>query len=170
MKKIVLTMVALLSMTAAVAQSNDNKRDFKVPQKPTPEEMTNRMANDLSLTDEQKTQVLALNKEYESVLGGPGMRRGPRTQRQDGETGATEQAPKVRPQGNRPERPQMSEAQMEEMKQRMEKRQEYDAKLKNILNNEQYENYQKMNRRGFGRPGGPRGPRGGQGLDRASQE
>ena len=62
------------------------------------------------------------------------------------------------------------QAQMEEMKQRMEKRQEYDAKLKNILNNEQYENYQKMNRRGFGRPGGPRGPRGGQGLDRASQE
>lgn len=167
MKKIVLTMVALLSMTAAVAQSSDNKREFKAPQKPTPEEMTNRMAKDLSLTDEQKTQVLALNKEYESVLGAPGMRRGPRPQKNDGATGATEQTPKAKPQGERPERPQMSEAQMEEMKQRMEKRKEYDAKLKSILNSEQYENYQKTNRRGFGVP---RGPRGGQRPDRAPQE
>ena len=44
MKKIVMTMVALLTMTAAVAQDNNSENrqrpEFK---KPTPEEMTNRM-------------------------------------------------------------------------------------------------------------------------------
>jgi serine/threonine protein kinase len=44
------------------------------------------------------------------------MHRGPRPQRPDGQTGASEQAPKAKPQGERPERPQMSEAQREEMK------------------------------------------------------
>lgn len=167
MKKIVLTMVALLSMTAAVAQSNDTKKEFKAPKKPTPEEMTNRMAKDLSLTDQQKAQVLALNKEYEKVLGGPGMRRGPRPQKSDVEKSATEQAPKAKPQGERPERPQLSEAQKAEMKQNMEKRKEYDIKLKKILNDKQYENYQKMYRRGFG---GPHGHHGGPRPDKAPQK
>ena len=67
MKKIAMTMVALLTMTAAVAQNNENgeRREFK---KPTPEEMTNRMADQLKLDDKQKTKVLELNKEYEGVL------------------------------------------------------------------------------------------------------
>lgn len=167
MKKIVLSMIALLSMTAAMAQNSDTKKEFQVPQKQTPEEMTDRMAKELSLTDEQKTKVLELNKEYENVLGRPGMRRGPRPQRPDGQTGASEQAPKAMPQGERPERPQMSEAQREEMKKFMEKRQEYDGKLKDILNSEQYEKYQSSHRRGFG---GPRGPRGGQRFERAPQQ
>ena len=63
MKKFLMTMVALLTMTAAVAQDNDNRerREFK---KPTPEEMTNRMAEELNLDDQQKAKVLELNKEY----------------------------------------------------------------------------------------------------------
>ena len=110
MKKIAMTMVALLTMTAAVAQNNENgeRREFK---KPTPEEMTNRMADQLKLDDKQKTKVLELNKEYEGVLmGGPGMGRGmgrgPRGPRPDGETGATQNNDQQRPQ-----RPEMTEEQ-----------------------------------------------------------
>ena len=163
MKKIVLMMVALLSMTAVQAQENDNnlnQQQFRGPRQMTPEQMTERMTNDLKLTDEQKTKVLALNKEYEQVISGPGM-RGPRPQRPDGESGATAQKDQ-----KRPERPQLTDEQREEMKQRMEKRQEYEKKLKEILTEDQYKQYQESRpgRRGFGRgfgggrPGGP-GPR-----------
>ena len=160
MKKIVMTMVALLTMTAAVAQNNENgqRPEFK---KPTPEEMTNRMAENLKLDDKQKSKVLALNKEYESVLGGPGMGRGfgrgmGRGPRPDGETGASQNNDQQRPQ-----RPQMTEEQRAQMQQMMEKRQEYDKKLKEVLTDEQYKTYQEQNqRRGFGRRGGFGGQRG----------
>ena len=159
MKKIVLMMVALLSMTAVQAQENDNnlnQQQFRGPRQITPEQMTERMTNDLKLTDEQKTKVLALNKEYEKVIAGPGM-RAPRPRNTDGESGATTQQNQ-----QRPERPQMTDAQREEMKQRMEKRKEYEEKLKEILTEDQYKKYQESRpgRRGFGggRPGG-RGPR-----------
>lgn len=158
MKKIVLMMVALLSMTAVQAQENEknNNQQFRGPRQITPERMTERMSNDLKLTDEQKTKVLELNKEYEKVIAGPGM-RGPRPQRPDGESGATAQKDQ-----KRPERPQLTDEQRQEMKQRMEKRQEYEEKLKEILTEDQYKKYQESRpgRRGFGggRPGG-RGPR-----------
>ena len=136
MKKIVMTMVALLTMTAAVAQNNENgeRREFK---KPTPEEMTNRMADQLKLDDKQKAKVLELNKEYEGVLmGGPGMGRGmgrgPRGPRPDGETGATQKNDQQRPQ-----RPELTEEQKAQMQKQMEKRQEYNKKLKEILTDEQ---------------------------------
>ena len=168
MKKILLTMVALLSLTAVQAQESDNKQQpqqFRGPRQMTPEQMTERMANDLKLTDEQKTKVLELNKEYEKVIAGPGM-RGPRPQRPDGESSATAQNGQ-----QRPERPQMTEEQRQEMQKRMEQRQEYEKKLKEILTEEQYKKYQKSRsqRRGFGRGPG-RGPRpggfGGQGGPR----
>lgn len=158
MKKIVLTMAALLTMMTAVAQQDDNN-ERKAPKKPTPEEMTNRLAEQLKLTDKQKTKVLALNKEYEDVIGGPGMgmggrRMGPRPDgpRPDGQTGATAQPSQQR------ERPQLTDAQRKEMQQRMEKRQEYDAKLKKILTDEQLQEYQKMHQHRGGR-GGHGGPR-----------
>ena len=168
MKKILLTMVALLSLTAVQAQESDNKQQpqqFRGPRQMTPEQMTERMANELKLTDEQKTKVLELNKEYEKVIAGPGM-RGPRPQRPDGESSATAQNGQ-----QRPERPQMTEEQRQEMQKRMEQRQEYEKKLKEILTEEQYKKYQKSRsqRRGFGRGPG-RGPRpggfGGQGGPR----
>ncbi len=156
MKKIVMTMVALLTMTAAVAQDGEKRerREFK---KPTPEEITNRMAEELKLDDKQKEKVLKLNKEYESVLmGGPGMGRGPRGPRPDGETGASK---KNDGQKERPQRPEMTDEQKAKMKAHMEKRQEYDKKLKEILTDEQYETYKKMHQR-HGRHGGPRGHHG----------
>ena len=108
MKKIFLTMVALLSMTAMMAQNeNGNNGERKAPKQLTPEEMTEKMATDLSLTAEQKTKVLALQKEYQDVNRGPRMggQRPPRPQA-DGQTGATQQ---------RPERPQLTEEQRAEM-------------------------------------------------------
>ncbi len=148
MKKMILTMVALLSMTVAVAQDSDQKRG-KAPKEMTAEEMTNRMAEQLSLTDAQKAQMLQLNTEYKDVIGRPGgmrgmrgMRGGMRGQRPDGNTSASEQ------QQQRPERPQLTDEQKAQMKERMAKRQEYDKKVKEVLTDDQYKTWQKQQRRG----------------------
>ena len=178
MKKMTLTMVALLSMTAMQAQDNNNvqtqeqtAKTLILPegQRPkimdlngTPELRTERMSKELSLTDEQKTKVLELNKVYQDVLAQEprqGNMRPRRQQQPDAETGATEQQKR--------ERPQLTDEQKAEMKQKMEKRKAYNDQLKKILSAEQYEKYQKSQvrhapRRGHGGPrkqGGPRGPR-----------
>ena len=121
----------------------------------TPEEMTTRMEKELGLTADQKTKVLALNKQYQDVLRGPAMGR-PRGPRPDAQTGATQQ--------NQQQRPQLTDEQKAQMKQQMEKRKEYDQKLKSILTDKQYKKFQKQHKHGHhGRPGhhgGPRGPRG----------
>lgn len=156
MKKVFLTMVTLLSMTAMMAQ-NDNKGEQKAPKQLTPEERTEKMAKHLDLTPEQKTKVLALNKEYQDIQKGPRM-GGPRPpkSKNDAQTGATEQ---------RPERPQLTDEQKAEMKKQMERRREFNDKLKEILTAKQYEKFQKKfhhghkGHKGFGkgpRPGGPR--------------
>ena len=156
MKKIVLSMVVLLSMTVAVAQ--DAKSDKKAPKEPTAEEMTNRMAQDLKLTDEQKTKVLALNKEYQDVLKAPRGFRGPRPEgkqgrgsQADGQSGATEQ------QGGkqRGQRPELTEEQKAKFKAHHAKREEYDKKLKQILTDDQYKSWKKRHGR-HGRLGGHR--------------
>lgn len=178
MKKMTLTMVALLSMTAMQAQDN---KESKVQEKAaaktlmlpegqrikvadlngTPELRTERMRKELSLTEEQATKVLALNKEYQDVLSQDprmgGMR--PQGQQADGETAATAQQQR--------QRPQFTDEQKAEMKQRMEKRKAYNDQLKTILTAEQFEKYQKTQmrrgtRRGQGGPnrqGARRGPR-----------
>ena len=159
MKKIVMTMIALLTMTAAVAQNNENgQRRF---QRPTPEDMTNRMADQLKLDDKQKSKVLDLNKEYESVLMG-GMGRGfGRGQGRPGGQGGFQGGQ----QGQRPQLTDEQRAEMQkQMQQRQEKRQEYEKKLKEILNDDQFKTYQEQQqqrrgRGGFGGPGGPRGQR-----------
>ena len=62
MKKIFLSLVAVMSMTAAMAQeANDQKAQEE--QRPRLEMRVNRMANQLKLTDEQKAQVLDLYKD-----------------------------------------------------------------------------------------------------------
>lgn len=158
MKKMILTMVALLSMT--VMQAQDNKKEscdckkehhMKAPKKMTPEQMTDKMAKELSLTDAQKPQVLALNKEYKDMFEkGPRMKgqRPPKPQT-DGETGATEQ--------QRPERPQLTDAQKAEMAKEKAQHEEYDKKLKKILNDDQYKKYKKMHKHGHRGHGGPHG-------------
>lgn len=138
MKKILLTMVALLSMTAVMAQDGD-KKERRAPKMFSAEEMTDRMANDLELTAEQKAKVLDLNKEF--------------TKDQQTQMKEREKA-----------REKAREKQMEKRKEFGEKRKAYDEKLKSILTPEQYKKYQEQHERGHhgrrGHQGGPRGPRG----------
>ena len=166
MKKIVLAMVALLSMTVAVAQDSE-KKDGNAPQQPTPEEMVERMAKDLNLTADQKAKVLALNKEYQDVLRGPGM--GPRRHHPEGRPDGDQKDQKDKKElkdkkdkkadkGERPERPELTDAQKAEMKARWEKRKEYDQKLQTILTAQQYKQWKKhYPRRGGRGHGGRRG-------------
>ena len=162
MKKMVLVLAAFLSVTVMMAQDNEKcecksqKHECKSQKQMTPECMTEKMAKDLSLTEEQKTKVLALNNEYKDVIGkGPRMggQRPPKAPA-DGETGASEQK-------QRPERPQLTDAQKKEMKAAKAKREEYQGKLKKILTDEQYKKYEKAQKRGHhgGHHGGPKGPR-----------
>ena len=158
MKKIVLTMVALLSMTVVMAQ--DAKSERKAPKEPSAEEMTNRMANDLKLTDEQKAKVLELNKEYKDVLKAPRRPRGPRP---DAQSGATQQEDqKDFKKGQRPERPELTDEQKTKFKAHHAKRQEYDKKLKQILTDDQYKSWKKKH--------GRHGRRDGKRPDKASKD
>ncbi len=151
MKKIILTLVALLSMTTMMAQ--DNNKERKAPKQMTPDEMTTRMTKELGLSADQKTKVLSLNKEYKDYIGGPGM-GGPGGARPDGD--AKQSGKKS---GNKQQRPEMSETQQKQMKQHMAKRQEYDKKLKKILSSDQYTKYEKQQkRRGPGNGNRPERP------------
>lgn len=136
MKKIVLTMIAILSMTVAMAQ-NDEKRDGnRGPRQFTPEQMVENLAGRLNLNDDQKAKLLELNKEYKDVLGGPrwgGRNGGNRPQRNENAG-----------EGQRPQRPQLTEEQRAQWQERMKKRQEYEEKLKGIFTEEQYKQYQEM--------------------------
>ena len=155
MKKVVLTLVALLSLTAVFAQSENKEQ--RAPRELTPQQRTDFLAKKLNLTDAQKSQLLVLNTEYADVLKGPGLRHGKHPRKPvDGENAASQQT-------QRPERPQMTDAQRDEMKKQFEKRKEYDEKVKKLLTEEQYKEYKKLQPRRHGHPGhhgkGPKGPR-----------
>ena len=144
-----MTLVALLSMTAVMAQNENGER--RAPRQMTPEDMTTRMTQQLSLTADQQTKVLALNKEYQDMFQRPGMGRGFGGGRPGGQGG---------------ERPQMTDEQRQQFQKQMQemqqKRQEYEKKLNVILTDDQYKTYEQSRQRrgGFGGPGGQRGPRG----------
>ncbi len=140
MKKILFTLVALLSMTTVMAQ--DKNGAPQPPKKMTHQEMTTQMTSQLKLNADQKTKVAALNKEYQDVLNGPGP-GGP------GGSGMGKGNPPKK--GNnadnsngRPEPPKMTDAQKKQMQQHQAKRQEYEKKLQGILSADQYKSYQKM--------------------------
>lgn len=131
MKKILLVMMALLTMTTAMAQPSDRK----APKKMTHQEMTIQMTSKLKLNDAQKAKVAALNKEYQDILMPP-------------------EPPKMAD-GSRPEPPKNGDKAMPKKpdSKHMAKRQEYEKKLKQILTDEQYKNYQKMQPPHGKRPG-----------------
>lgn len=151
-----MAIAAVMMMSVAFAQDDNNKQQ---PPKMDPAEMaqkqTERMTQELGLSDAQATKVLELNKKYAGKMGpgmgGPGGPRGKRPQADnstDGNTGATAQ------QGERPERPKMDESKMKEMK---EQREAYNKELKGILSDDQYTKYQENSKKRGGRRGGPRG-------------
>ncbi len=162
MKRFFLTMIAAAALTFAANAQQGNR-----PEPPTPEQTTERMAQQLELTDAQKSQVLALNTEYKDVIGrpfgGPGMGRpnGPRPEggeKPDGVSGATNNG-NPPAQGNRPELTEEQKAKFEEMR---TKREEYNTKLKAILTDDQYAKYEKSQKRGPHHGG----PNGGHGKDK----
>ena len=124
-------MMALLTMTTAMAQPSDRK----APKKMTHQEMTTQMTSKLKLNDAQKAKVAALNKEYQDILMPP-------------------EPPKMAD-GSRPEPPKNGDKAMPKKpdSKHMAKRQEYEKKLKQILTDEQYKNYQKMQPHHGKRPG-----------------
>lgn len=65
MKKIVLMMVALMTLTLAQAKTQKKPTNQK---KITHTEMTTQMTTKLKLSNAQKAKVAALNKEYELQL------------------------------------------------------------------------------------------------------
>lgn len=67
MKKIFLTAIAAMTMSFCMAQSNNtanNNGSRRGPRQLDATQMTERMTKELSLTDAQKTMVLALNKKF----------------------------------------------------------------------------------------------------------
>jgi len=132
MKKIILTMVALLSMTAMMAQTNNGER--KVPTKMTHEEMTSQMNSKLKLSSDQKTKVAALNKEYQDYL----MPEPPQKSEGDKESNSKKQKNSKKSASKKPDQKPSANGQDQA------KRQEYDKKLKQILTDDQYKSYQKM--------------------------
>lgn len=149
MKRITLTLIAAIAF-CGVSMSQNHPR-----QQPNPEmqaqRITNQMAKEYKLTDEQKAELLELNKEYAGKVDMPRMRgnRHPGMNRP-----AMNRQGMNRPQANgnhqaKPRR-ELTEEQKEQFKATAEKRKaereestkEYNKKLKKILTKEQYKAYE----------------------------
>ena len=102
--------------------------------------MTERMTEQLGLSDEQKGKVLELNTEYQDVAGGF-HGGGPMGPPPEGFSGGNHGNGNHQP----PELTEEQKAKMEEMK---TKREEYNTKLKAILTEEQYTKYETIHRHG----------------------
>ena len=128
MKKMMLMLVALFSMTVAMAQNADGRQSRKMDAAT----VTTMMTQKLGLNADQQKKVEALNKKYESILrpgfGGlrPQMGQGPARDKNAGQ------------------RPEPTEEQKAEMKQRFEQRKAYEKELKGILSEDQYKTYLQM--------------------------
>ena len=135
--------VALMMSGAAFAQSDNQQDGNKQGQRPTEEQMAQRMTEQMvstyGLTDAQKTKVLALNKKYAGKIplggprGGKGPGKGPRPgsstgAKVDGQTGATQQAPSSEEMAKRRKEMQTNQA-------------SYKKELKAILSEAQYKKY-----------------------------
>ena len=141
MKKFLSILIALVILTLTASAQSDGNR----PQRPTPEQITDRMAEQLSLTDAQKSQVLALNTEYQDVIGGPGRPGGPHGQHNnpDGVSGASDTS-----NANHHQRPELTEEQKAKFEEMRAKRDEYNTKLKSILTADHYAQYEDSQKRG----------------------
>ncbi len=167
MKKVILALVAIMTMTAAQAQGdrqgNRERRQFDNT------EMAKRRTDDAvkkyGLDEDQAAKLLALNTKYADKMG-PGMggpRRGGRGQRPAPDFGNGQDN-----QGQQGQRPEMSEEARQKMEQNRKEREEamkaYDEELQTIMTPDQYKAYQadrEAMRKNFGgrRGNGPRGGR-----------
>ena len=129
MKKIMLTMIAAMTMSLAMAQNPSDGRPKNRPEPMTLEQITTQMQSKLGLNDEQYAKVKALNEKYADILKRPAMRG-------------------MRPNGfgnmDNGERPQMIEEMKNMMEEHRTKRLAYENELKSILSTSQYTTYQNM--------------------------
>ncbi len=160
MKRLFTVFIVLAAMVLSA-----NAQGFGNFQPPTPEQATERMAEQLMLTSDQGDKVFELNKQYPELMmmyafprgGGNfgGGQQGSRPQQgadTDAQSGATQQA--QRPQNSQPrQRPELTEEQKAKFEEMRQKREQYEAKLKEILTAEQSDKYDELYHRGFGQGG-----------------
>ena len=129
MKKFMLTIIAAMTMSLAMAQNPSDGRPKNRPEPMTVEQITTQMQTKLGLNDEQYAKVKALNEKYADILKRPAMRG-------------------MRPNGfgnmDNGERPQMTEEMKNMMEEHRTKRLAYENELKSILSTSQYTTYQNM--------------------------
>ena len=155
MKKMILAFVALISMTAAQAQDDNNGKRPERPQMDRTEMVKHRTDDTVKkygLDSNQAAKLLELNTKYADKMGRgfggrPGGFGGQRGQR-----------------GQRPEMTEEMKQQMEaQRKEQAEDMKHYDAELQTILTPEQYKTYkedqEKRMKEGGRRGGRPRGDR-----------
>ena len=165
MKKLIFSIIAVMSLTTAIAQDNDRpRRDGQRNFDRT--EMLKRRTDDVvkkyNLNSEQAEKLLALNTKFADKLnprmGGFGRGRGSRPAPNFGGGNG----------GNRPEMTEEQRAQFEQMrKQREENQKAYEAELEKILTPDQFKSYQedmKQQREQRGRGMGGRRGGGGPGF------
>ena len=155
MKKMILAFVALISMTAAQAQDDNNGKRPERPQMDRTEMVKHRTDDTVKkygLDSNQAAKLLELNTKYADKMGrGFGGRPG-------GFGGQR---------GQRPQRPEMTVEMKQQMeaqrKEQAEAMKQYDAELQTILTPEQYKTYkedqEKRMKEGGRRGGRPRGDR-----------
>lgn len=140
MKKLIFTLIAMTTMTFAIAQSTENAGKREKGKRPDPKEMAEKRTKDMvekyALSTEQATKVKALNEKYMSQMGGR-PRGGGKGQRPDMQNG---QRPE-HPQGNaRPDSLRQRRG-GKGMGQRGEQMKKYDEELSTILNEAQFKAY-----------------------------
>ena len=150
MKKLMLTLAAVMLIGTAAMAQDDNKKEKKLDKTEMVKKRTESVATKYKLDENQTKKLLELNTKYADKLNA-----GPAGGRGMGQRGEGAQA----------QRKQMTDEQKKQMQERRQQRQAdmeaYKAELKKIFNDEQMKQYEADMAQG--RNGGPRGgQRGGQ--------
>lgn len=158
MKRIVLALVAMFTLTTAAMAQSEVKKMARPSKAEMAQHMTDRMAEQYGLNDKQKAKLLDLNTRYADKMGpmrgrGPRPAGGMRPGKRDGQQTETKQ--QGRPQMNDSIRAKMAKNR-EEMKATHEA---YEKELKSIMTSDQYQKYQEQRSQMRG-PKGKRGPQG----------
>ena len=173
MKKMILAIVAMMTITAAQAQENNARPQNGRRQMDRTEMIKQRTDNAVQkygLSSDQAAKLLELNTKYADTMG-PGMGMGGRRGGGQGQGGGMRPRPNFgggngqgAQQGQRPEMTEEMRAQMDKArKDREDAQKKYEEELKTIMTPDQFKAYQadqEEMRRNFGnRRGGGNGPR-----------
>lgn len=177
MKKLTLTLIAAIALCGVTMAQTNRERGPRQQRQFNPEmqaqRMTDQMAQTYQLTDEQKAELLELNKEYAGKINMPAMqgnRHRPMAQRGMRRGGGPQGRPAFNPNAQPPmgHPGQLTDEQKEEFKanaeKRMKEREEatkaYNKKVKKIFTDKQYKEYEKNQEKikeGFKRQPGEKG-------------